>query len=298
MAVTISAKQVNELRQRTGVGLMKCKEVLVKTEGDMEEAVTLLREQGLAAADKKANRIAAEGAIAIYNGADVTAMVEVNSETDFVAKNEKFTTFANTIAEVVAKENPADLDALMACAYPGFDGSIEDKRKEMILVIGENMNVRRFVRIEGNCASYIHDHGKIGVVVKFDKEFDADCGKKVAMQVASMSPRFVDRTQVPAAELEHETEIVIAQIKNDPKNAKKPENIIRDKMVPGKLEKFFGEACLVDQEFFIDDSLKVGQYVASKGDAKIVDFVRYERGEGMQKREDDFAAEVAKMASK
>jgi len=185
----------------------------------------------------------------------------------------------------------------MACAYPGFDGSIEDKRKEMILVIGENMNVRRFVRIEGNCASYIHDHGKIGVVVKFDKEFDADCGKKVAMQVASMSPRFVDRTQVPAAELEHETEIVIAQIKNDPKNAKKPENIIRDKMVPGKLEKFFGEACLVDQEFFIDDSLKVGQY-ASKGDAKIVDFVRYERGEGMQKREDDFAAEVAKMASK
>ena len=176
MAVTISAKQVNELRQRTGVGLMKCKEALVKTEGDMEEAVTLLREQGLAAADKKANRIAAEGAIAIYNGADVTAMVEVNSETDFVAKNEKFTTFANTIAEVVAKENPADLDALMACAYPGFDGSIEDKRKEMILVIGENMNVRRFVRIEGNCASYIHDHGKIGVVVKFDKEFDADCG--------------------------------------------------------------------------------------------------------------------------
>lgn len=298
--MAITAAMVKELREMTGAGMMDCKKALNETNGNMDEAVEFLRKNGQAKAEKKASRIAAEGVARAAISADgkTACVIEVNSETDFVAKNEKFTTFANTIAEVVAKENPADLDALMACAYPGFDGSIEDKRKEMILVIGENMNVRRFVRIEGNCASYIHDHGKIGVVVKFDKEFDADCGKKVAMQVASMSPRFVDRTQVPAAELEHETEIVIAQIKNDPKNAKKPENIIRDKMVPGKLEKFFGEACLVDQEFFIDDSLKVGQYVASKGDAKIVDFVRYERGEGMQKREDDFAAEVAKMASK
>ena len=298
--MAITASMVKELREMTGAGMMDCKKALNETNGDMDAAVEFLRKNGQAKAEKKASRIAAEGVARAAISADgkTACVIEVNSETDFVAKNEKFTTFANTIAEVVAKENPADLDALMACAYPGFDGSIEDKRKEMILVIGENMNVRRFVRIEGNCASYIHDHGKIGVVVKFDKEFDADCGKKVAMQVASMSPRFVDRTQVPAAELEHETEIVIAQIKNDPKNAKKPENIIRDKMVPGKLEKFFGEACLVDQEFFIDDSLKVGQYVASKGDAKIVDFVRYERGEGMQKREDDFAAEVAKMASK
>lgn len=298
--MAFTAQDVKALREATECGMLDCKKALIETDGDMEKAIEFLREKGLAAAAKKASRIAAEGIVVAINDPEknVGAVIEVNSETDFVAKNEKFTTFANTIAEVVAKENPADLDALMACAYPGFDGSIEDKRKEMILVIGENMNVRRFVRIEGNCASYIHDHGKIGVVVKFDKEFDADCGKKVAMQVASMSPRFVDRTQVPAAELEHETEIVIAQIKNDPKNAKKPENIIRNKMVPGKLEKFFGEACLVDQEFFIDDSLKVGQYVASKGDAKIVDFVRYERGEGMQKREDDFAAEVAKMASK
>ena len=294
----ITASLVKELREKTGAGMMDCKKALTECDGDISKAIDWLREKGIAKAAKKSGRIAAEGLSRVAVEGNVGVIFEVNSETDFVAKNEKFTTFANTIAEVVAKENPADLDALMACAYPGFDGSIEDKRKEMILVIGENMNVRRFVRIEGNCASYIHDHGKIGVVVKFDKEFDADCGKKVAMQVASMSPRFVDRTQVPAAELEHETEIVIAQIKNDPKNAKKPENIIRDKMVPGKLEKFFGEACLVDQEFFIDDSLKVGQYVASKGDAKIVDFVRYERGEGMQKREDDFAAEVAKMASK
>ena len=289
----ISAKQVNELRQRTGVGMMKCKDALVKTNGDMEAAVTLLREQGLAAADKKANRIAAEGAIAIATVGDVTAMVEVNAETDFVAKNEKFVTFANTIAEIAAKENPADLEALMAMEYPGFGGTVEDKRKDMILVIGENINVRRFARMEGACSSYIHDKGRIGVIVKFTEP--ASCGKFVAMQVASMAPKYLDRTQVPAEDVEKETEIIIAQIKNDPKNANKPENIIKERMVPGKLEKFYAANCLVDQEDFIDDSKTVGKFVASEGSARIVDFVRFERGEGIQKREDNFAAEVASM---
>lgn len=289
----ISAKQVNELRQRTGVGMMKCKDALVKTNGDMEAAVTLLREQGLAAADKKANRIAAEGAIAIVTVGDVTAMVEVNAETDFVAKNEKFVTFANTIAEIAAKENPADLEALMAMEYPGFGGTVEDKRKDMILVIGENINVRRFARMEGACSSYIHDKGRIGVIVKFTEP--ASCGKFVAMQVASMAPKYLDRTQVPAEDVEKETEIIIAQIKNDPKNANKPENIIKERMVPGKLEKFYAANCLVDQEYFIDDSKTVGKFVASEGSARIVDFVRFERGEGIQKREDNFAAEVASM---
>ena len=289
----ISAKQVNELRQRTGVGMMKCKDALVKTNGDMEAAVTLLREQGLAAADKKANRIAAEGAIAIATVGDVTAMVEVNAETDFVAKNEKFVTFANTIAEIAAKENPADLEALMAMEYPGFGGTVEDKRKDMILVIGENINVRRFARMEGACSSYIHDKGRIGVIVKFTEP--ASCGKFVAMKVASMAPKYLDRTQVPAEDVEKETEIIIAQIKNDPKNANKPENIIKERMVPGKLEKFYAANCLVDQEYFIDDSKTVGKFVASEGSARIVDFVRFERGEGIQKREDNFAAEVASM---
>ena len=289
----ISAKQVNELRQRTGVGMMKCKDALVKTNGDLEAAVTLLREQGLAAADKKANRIAAEGAIAIATVGDVTAMVEVNAETDFVAKNEKFVTFANTIAEIAAKENPADLEALMAMEYPGFGGTVEDKRKDMILVIGENINVRRFARMEGACSSYIHDKGRIGVIVKFTEP--ASCGKFVAMQVASMAPKYLDRTQVPAEDVEKETEIIIAQIKNDPKNANKPENIIKERMVPGKLEKFYAANCLVDQEYFIDDSKTVGKFVASEGSARIVDFVRFERGEGIQKREDNFAAEVASM---
>lgn len=296
MAVAISAKQVNELRQRTGVGLMKCKEALVETDGDMEAAVTLLREQGLAAADKKASRVAAEGAIALYNDDNVAAMVEVNSETDFVAKNEKFVTFANTIAEIVAKENPADVEALLACAYPGFDGNVEEKRREMISVIGENMNVRRFVRMEGACTTYNHGNGKIGVIVKFTEP--AECGKNVAMQVASMTPKYLDRTQVPAEEVEHETEIIVAQIKNDPKNAKKPENIIKEKMVPGKLEKFYAGICLVDQEYFLEDGVSVGKYVESQGSARIVEFARFERGEGMQKREDDFAAEVAKMNAK
>ena len=288
----ISAKQVNELRQRTGVGMMKCKDALVKTNGDMEAAVTLLREQGLAAADKKANRIAAEGAIAIATVGDVTAMVEVNAETDFVAKNEKFVTFANTIAEIAAKENPADLEALMAMEYPGFGGTVEDKRKDMILVIGENINVRRFARMEGACSSYIHDKGRIGVIVKFTEP--ASCGKFVAMQVASMSPKFVDDTEVDADWLEEEKKIAVQQLLNEGK----PEAML-ERIIPGKMKAILKEVCLVDQKFVKNGDLTVKQYVdeAAKELGKpirVASMVRFEVGEGIEKKEENFAEEVAK----
>ena len=292
MAVNISAKEVQALRERTGVGMMECKRALVSTEGDMEKAVTLLREKGLAAADKKASRIAAEGVIAMYNNNGVAVMVEVNAETDFVAKNEKFTTYANKVAEIVAMQNPADLESLMALKYEG-DLTVEDMRKEMILVIGENINVRRFIRVEGNVCTYNHGNGKIGVIAKFTEDASA-FGKNVCMQIASMSPKYLDRADVPSDEIENEKNILMAQIKNDPKNANKPENII-EKMVTGKIGKYYSEHCLLDQEYFIDDSMTVGKYIESQGSARLVSFVRFERGEGIQKREDNFAEEVAKM---
>lgn len=289
----ITAKEVQALRERTGVGMMDCKRALVETDGDMEKAVVLLREKGMAKADKKASRIAAEGVIAIYQNNGVTVLCEVNAETDFVAKNEKFQTFADNIASVVANENPKDVETLMNCKYPGEDITIEDKRKEMVMVIGENMNVRRFARIEGNVYTYSHGNGRIGVAVKFDAPAD-ECGKNVCMQVASMNPKYVRESDVPAEVLDQEKEIIKVQIKNDPKNASKPDAII-EKMVAGKMGKFYTENCLENQEYFIDDTLTVAKYVASCGDAKIVEFIRFERGEGMEKREDNFAEEVASM---
>lgn len=289
----ISAKEVQALRERTGVGMMDCKRALVETDGDMEKAVILLREKGIAKADKKASRIAAEGVIAIYQDNGVTVLCEVNAETDFVAKNAKFQAFADNIASVVAKEAPKDVEALMNCKYPGEDLTVEDKRKEMVMVIGENMNVRRFVRLEGNVYTYNHGNGRIGVAVKFDAPAD-ECAKNVCMQVASMNPKYIRESDVPAAVLEQEKEIIKVQIKNDPKNANKPDSII-EKMASGKIGKFFTENCLEDQEYFIDDNMTVGEYIASSTTAKVVEFVRFERGEGMEKREDNFAEEVASM---
>ena len=290
----ITAAQVNELRNMTGVGLMKCKEALIEADGDLEKAGVILREKGLANAIKKASRIAAEGVIALYGDNNTAVLCEVNSETDFVAKNEKFTTFANNLAKVIAEKNPADVEALMQLPYPDYDGTIEDKRKDMVLSIGENMNVRRFVRVTGHPCIYNHGNGKIGVIVNFTEDASA-YGKKVCMQVAAMNPTWLDRTCVPAERIANEKEILVAQIKNDPKNANKPEQVLA-KIAEGKLGKFYSEYCLVDQAFVMDESISVGQFVASQGSAKISEFVRFERGEGLQKREDDFAAEVAKMA--
>ncbi len=290
----ISAKEVQALRERTGVGMMKCKEALVEADGDMEKAVVILREKGLAQSEKKASRITAEGTVAIYNQNNIAVLCEVNSETDFVAKNEKFQTFANNVAKVVAEQNPADVDALLTCKYPDSDLTVEDMRKEMVLVIGENIKIRRFARLEGNISSYSHGNGKIGVLAKFTEDASS-CGKQVCMQIAAMNPRFMSRDDVPAEVLNQEKEILMVQIKNDPKTANKPDNII-EKMVMGKLGKFYSENCLLDQPYFIDESVTVSKFIESNCNAKLESYIRFERGEGLQKREDDFAAEVAKLA--
>lgn len=290
----ISAKEVQALRERTGVGMMKCKEALVEADGDMEKAVVILREKGLAQSEKKASRITAEGTVAIYNQNNIAVLCEVNSETDFVAKNEKFQTFANNVAKVVAEQNPADVDALLICKYPDSDLTVEDMRKEMVLVIGENIKIRRFARLEGNICSYSHGNGKIGVLAKFTEDASS-CGKQVCMQIAAMNPRFMSRDDVPAEVLNQEKEILMVQIKNDPKTANKPDNII-EKMVMGKLGKFYSENCLLDQPYFIDESVTVSKFIESNCNAKLESYIRFERGEGLQKREDDFAAEVAKLA--
>ena len=290
----ISAKEVQALRERTGVGMMKCKEALVEADGYMEKAVVILREKGLAQSEKKASRITAEGTVAIYNQDNIAVLCEVNSETDFVAKNEKFQTFANNVAKVVAEQNPADVDALLTCKYPDSDLTVEDMRKEMVLVIGENIKIRRFARLEGNISSYSHGNGKIGVLAKFTEDASS-CGKQVCMQIAAMNPRFMSKDDVPAEVLNQEKEILMVQIKNDPKTANKPDNII-EKMVMGKLGKFYSENCLLDQPYFIDESVTVSKFIESNCNAKLESYIRFERGEGLQKREDDFAAEVAKLA--
>ena len=301
----ISAKQVVALRERTGVGMMKCKEALVKTDGDIEKAVLLLREQGLAAAAKKASRIAAEGVIAIYNKNNVAVLVEVNAETDFVAKNEKFTTFANRVAEIVALNNPADVEALNSMEYE--DGkTVEEMRKEMVLVIGENISVRRFERIEGAVATYNHGNGKIGVAALFDADLSVASGeafqafgKDVCMQVAALNPSYLNKESVPADVIETEKEVMLAQMKNDPKQANKPEAVM-EKIIMGKLNKYYSENCLTEQAFFKDESLTVAKYISNSAkelgtDISLIKVIRFERGEGIQKREDNFAEEVANM---
>ena len=301
----ISAKQVVALRERTGVGMMKCKEALVKTNGDIEKAVLLLREQGLAAAAKKASRIAAEGVIAIYNKNNIAVLVEVNAETDFVAKNEKFTTFANRIAEIVAINNPSDIEALNEMEYE-TGKTVEDMRKEMVLVIGENISVRRFERLEGAVATYNHGNGKIGVMALFNTELSVAStekfqlfGKDVCMQVAALNPQYLSKEAVPADVIETEKTVLMAQIKNDPKTANKPEAVI-EKMISGKLNKFYSENCLLEQAYFKDESMTVAKYIASAEkefgvDISLEKVVRFERGEGIQKREDNFAEEVANL---
>ncbi|MDF2686806.1 MAG: tsf [Clostridia bacterium] len=302
----ITAKEVQALRERTGVGMMDCKRALVATDGDMEKATDFLREKGLAAAAKKSSRIAAEGAIAIYNQNNVAVLVEVNAETDFVAKNEKFKTFADNIAALIAAKNPADVNVLLASDYDGSGKTVEDMRKEMILVIGENMNIRRFVRIEGNVFTYNHGFGKIGVITKFEadsavaaKEDFAIFGKDICMQIAALNPQYLDRASVPAEVIEKEKSILMAQIKNDPKLASKPDAVI-EKMIVGRLNKFYEQNCLLDQIYFKDEALTVGKYIESKAieyssALKVSSFVRFEKGEGLQKREDNFADEVANM---
>lgn len=305
--MAFTAQDVKSLREKTGCGMMDCKKALTEANGDMDAAVDILREQGLAKVAKKANRIAAEGvAYATTNEAgNAGVVIEVNAETDFVAKNTDFQNFVKTLADTVMAENPADVDALAECKAAGTDVTVAALLQEKIQTIGENIKIRRFAKFDGACVAYVHAGGKIGVLVNFDTDIDAAnpefvaYGKDVAMQIAALNTQYLDEADVPASVIEHEKEIMIAQMKQDPKMANKPEQVLA-KIVEGKVGKFYKENCLVDQEFVKDNSLTVGKYteaVAKKlgGSIKISKFVRYEKGEGLEKRQDDFAAEVASM---
>ena len=302
--MAVSAKDVMELRRQTDCGMMECKKALVKADGDINKAIEILREEGLATAAKKAGRIAAEGmvyAVATANGAVV---VEVNAETDFVAKNDKFVEFTKDLANVVAEQKPADVEALMGCKMG--EGTVDEALKALILVIKENIKVRRFVRYEGVCSAYVHGGGTHGILVNFETTNDIDSkdeftayGKDIAMQVAAANPSYVDEASVPAEVVAKEKEIMLAQMAGDPKTANKPD-AVKQKMIEGKIKKFFKENCLVDQEFVKDGDMTVAQYTAKVakdlgGDIKIVKFTRFQKGEGLEKRADDFAAEVASM---
>ena len=306
--MAFTAKDVQALREKTGVGMMDCKKDLVASDGDMDKAIDFLREKGLAAATKKASRIAAEGVVLAYydESKKVGVVVEVNSETDFVAKNEKFTSFVSDIAKTIVETAPADVDALNATKLVGSDKTVEEMRQELVLAIGENMKVRRFERVEGQIATYIHGGGTVGVLVQFDTD-DATAatdafkamGKDVAMQIAAMNPLYLDEASVPAEVIAHEKEILAVQIKEDPKMASKPEKVIEG-IISGKIKKYYKENCLVDQEFVKNGDFTVGSYIASVAKeigASItpVKFIRYAKGEGLQKREDNFADEVASM---
>ena len=305
--MSFTAKDVKLLREKTGVGMMDCKKALTQADGDIDKALDILREKGLAAAAKKSGRIAAEGLVYAYVDADkkVGAMVEINSETDFVAKNADFQAFTQKITEIVAQQNPADMESLQHISYDDKN-KVADALREKIMVIGENLNIRRFARFEGDIVAYVHGGGRIGVLVRFDADDKASksdllqqCGKDVAMQIAALNPSFLSKDTVPADVIEKEKEILISQIKNDPKNSKKPDHIVQ-KMVDGRMGKFFENNCLLQQPFVKNGDITVEQYVAdmakqSGGSIKVAEFVRFEKGEGLQKREDNFADEVAGM---
>ena len=301
--MAISAKDVQKLREMTGVGMMDCKKALTANEGDFDKAIEFLREKGLATATKKAGRIAAEG-MAYADVVDgMGVVVEVNAETDFVAKNEKFVEFVKGVAATVVANKPADVDALMECTNAGSEMTVAAKQTEMIQVIGENIKVRRFhLFAENTSVSYIHAGGKIGVLVNLKVEGDIDAteiGKDVAMQIAALNPRFWDKSQVSQAVLDEEKKIMMAQMAADPKMANKPEQVI-EKIVVGKLNKFYVENCLLQHEFVKDGDFSVEKYIAATakklgGNVTFVDAVRFEKGEGIEKKVDDFAAEVASM---
>ncbi len=305
--MAFTAKDVQSLRATTNCGMMDCKKALTEADGDMDKAIELLREKGLAAAVKKASRVAADGIVCAKYNADarIGVVIEINSETDFVAKNADFVAFAELCADVVIAQNPADVDALLALKHEG--ATIEEMLREKILVIGENLKIRRFARAEGAIATYVHGGGKIGVMVKFSgdpavaaNEAFTACGKDVAMQIAAINPAYLISSEVPADVVEKEKEILVSQIQNDEKLKNKPAQVI-EKMVEGRVNKYYKENCLLEQGFVKDDKITVAQYVANVAkeigaDIAIESFVRFEKGEGIEKKEDNFADEVAKMA--
>ncbi len=302
--MAFTAKDVQALREKTGCGMMDCKKALTECDGNMDAAVDYLREKGLASQAKKASRIAAEGTVVAYTANGVGVVVEVNSETDFVASNDEFKAFATKVAEIAAKTKPADVEALTA-AKDETGKSVDEYKQDIFLKFRENIQIRRFVIFEGDVVTYVHAGGKIGVMVKFDTDVaDKDgfvaMGKNIAMQIAAMNPAYLDEASVPAEVIAKEKQIMVAQMKEDPKMANKPDQVLA-KIVEGKMGKYFKENCLVEQQYVIDGDLTVAKYIANTakelgGNISIAEYVRYEKGEGIQKREDDFAAEVAAMA--
>lgn len=287
----VTATLVKELREKTGAGMMDCKKVLTETDGDMEKAAELLRERGIAKAAKKSGRVAAEGLVTVYISDDkkVGSIIEVNAETDFVSKNEEFKEFVNVVAKVVAESNPADVDALLNTTYIGSDKTVSEVLTDKIATIGEHMSIRRFVRYEsaGLVEGYIHGDGRIAVLVDFEGG-DSDLAKDVCMQITAANPEYLSREEVPEERTKKEMEILKAQAMNEGKPAE-----IAEKMVQGRIGKFYSEICLVDQVFVKDSNVKVGELIKSKG-AKLNRFVRYEKGEGIEKAEENFAEEVMK----
>jgi elongation factor Ts len=300
--MAFTAKDVQNLREKTGCGMMDCKKALSSSDGDIDKAVEFLREKGLAAAAKKSGRIAAEGVVfaQIDEAAKVGVVLEVNSETDFVASNESFKDFVATCAKTIMKQNPADVEALLELKAEDSELTVADLLREKVLTIGENIKVRRFVRLEGDLIAYNHGSGRIGVMVKFDTDVAAkpgfeDYAKDVAMQIAAIKPQYLDRKSVPAEVLEEEKKVLTAQAVNEGKPAN-----IAEKIVMGRISKFYKEVCLIDQDFVKNGDLTISQYTDQTakelgGKIKIEEFVRFEKGEGLQKREDNFAEEIANM---
>ena len=301
--MAFTTQDVKNLRESTGCGMMDCKKALTETDGDMEKAIELLREKGLSKIAKKAGRIAAEGIVCAIQDKDkkVGVVIEVNSETDFVAKNAVFVQFVEDCAKTVLQENPADVDALLGCTISGGTGTVQEALQEKILTIGETLKLRRFARYEGEVETYVHGGGRIGVMVRFEVEGTPDAAafqayaKDIAMQVAASTPTYLDKDAVPAETIAKEKEILTAQAINEGKPAN-----IAEKMVMGRINKYYKEVCLVEQPFIKDGDISVQQFTDTTAKElgvkiRIVDFVRFEKGEGLEKREDNFADEVASM---
>lgn len=308
--MAFTAQDVKALREKTGVGMMECKKALTEANGDMDKAIDFLRERGLAAAQKKATRIAAEGIVLSY--ADPSAkkgvVIEVNSETDFVAKNEKFVDFVTDCAKTVIATGVSTVEELVEAEYMGTGRTVTETLNDLILSIGENMKIRRFEVMDGVVSTYVHGGGSVGVMVGFDVADDSkatepafeEMGKNIAMQIAAMNPAYLDEASVPAEVVEHEKGILAAQMKEDPKMASKPEAVLA-KIAAGKMGKYYKENCLVDQEFVRSDLFQgsVKGYIDATAkelgtEIKATSFIRMTRGEGLEKREENFAEEIAK----
>ena len=300
----VSVAEIKELMKSTGVGMMDCKKALEENDGDMDKAIEFLREKGLATQAKKSGRAAAEGVVTAVVKGEVGVLLEVNTETDFAANTDDIRNFVANVANTIIEKNPADVEALKEMQISGGSNTVGEVLTELAgMKIRENIVIRRFVRLEGALASYIHNGGSIGVLVKMDTDLPADkvaaIGKDVAMQSAALNAPYLCREQVPAEVIEKEKEIMMAQMAEDPKMASKPEQV-RAKIVEGKVGKYYSENCLLEQAFVKDDKLSVQGYVDAEakklgGSIKIVDVIRYERGEGIEKKEDNLADEIAKM---